>query len=193
MPTSYESSNVIRYARWNECIVLGLGLIIPHPSRSSTRVSQNVHQSPHTHHLRGMYGAASLELLQSCATARGRKHVCQHVTLICTCTWLQLEGMAGGSKADAVGTGAGAKPKAARALSDTCRVLADIAEPPNMKQAFDASLSVVLLQVRAGLCQLCSMWYGYGLRSKAAACQTRAACVHHACGTLYAAHTVVWA
>ena len=31
-------------------------------------------------------------------------------------------------------------------LSDKCYVLADIAEPPNMKQAFDASLSFALLK-----------------------------------------------
>lgn len=28
-----------------------------------------------------------------------------------------------------------------------CRIIADLAEPPDLKQAFDASLSVVLLQV----------------------------------------------
>ena len=33
-----------------------------------------------------------------------------------------------------------------RTLSDQCHLLADIAEPPNMKQAFEASLSVALLQ-----------------------------------------------
>ncbi len=31
-------------------------------------------------------------------------------------------------------------------LSDECRVLADIAEPPNVKRAFDASLSFALIQ-----------------------------------------------
>jgi len=46
--------------------------------------------------------------------------------------------------ADPVGTGAAAAK--ARQLSDKCRAIVDIAEPPNMKQAFDASLSVVLLQ-----------------------------------------------
>lgn len=35
-------------------------------------------------------------------------------------------------------------------LSDECRVLADVAEPPNMKQAFDAGLAVVLLQSQLG-------------------------------------------
>jgi hypothetical protein len=38
---------------------------------------------------------------------------------------------------------------AAHSLTDNCRVLADVAEPPNMKRQFDASLSVVLLQVRS--------------------------------------------
>jgi len=33
-----------------------------------------------------------------------------------------------------------------RTLSDECRAFADVAEPPNMKQAFEASLSVALLQ-----------------------------------------------
>jgi Golgi apparatus protein 1 len=36
--------------------------------------------------------------------------------------------------------------KEPRRLSDECRVLADIAEPPNVKRAFDASLSFALIQ-----------------------------------------------
>lgn len=35
-------------------------------------------------------------------------------------------------------------------LSDECRVLADVAEPPNMRKAFDAGLAVVLLQSQLG-------------------------------------------
>lgn len=31
-------------------------------------------------------------------------------------------------------------------LSDACKLLADVAEPPNMKRAFEASLSVALLE-----------------------------------------------
>ncbi len=34
------------------------------------------------------------------------------------------------------------------ALSDSCRVLVDVAEPPDMKKAFDASLSVVMMQAQ---------------------------------------------
>ncbi|GAX78146.1 hypothetical protein CEUSTIGMA_g5588.t1 [Chlamydomonas eustigma] len=36
--------------------------------------------------------------------------------------------------------------KTKRGLSESCRVLADVAEPPNVKAAFDASLTVVLMQ-----------------------------------------------
>lgn len=63
----------------------------------------------------------------------------------------QLEEMAG-----ARGTNKVAGPT--RALSDSCRVLADIAEPPNMKQAFDASLSVVLLQSQLGMLESATGW-----------------------------------
>jgi Golgi apparatus protein 1 len=38
------------------------------------------------------------------------------------------------------------KPKEPRVLGGECRVLADIAEPPNVKRAFDASLSFALIQ-----------------------------------------------
>lgn len=52
-----------------------------------------------------------------------------------------LEEQYGGGVKDASGT---IKPP--RTLSEKCRALADVAEPPNMKQAFEASLSVALLQ-----------------------------------------------
>ena len=51
-----------------------------------------------------------------------------------------------------------------RALQDHCRVLADIAEPPNMKQAFDASLSVLLLQVGTCATPLGWLWVGGSAR-----------------------------
>lgn len=37
-------------------------------------------------------------------------------------------------------------PAAPPQLSDECKVLADVAEPPNMKRAFDTTLSVALLE-----------------------------------------------
>ncbi len=49
----------------------------------------------------------------------------------CTCLVVQLE----------EGTKAGAA-----VLSDKCLPLVDVAEPPNMKQAFEAGLTVALLQ-----------------------------------------------
>jgi hypothetical protein len=47
------------------------------------------------------------------------------------------------------GSGSTPKPKKqARQLTPICQELAGIAEPPDAKQAFDASLTLVLLQVR---------------------------------------------
>lgn len=43
-------------------------------------------------------------------------------------------------------------------LSDACRQLADVAEPPNMKQAFEASLSVALLQSQLGMLENSTGW-----------------------------------
>ncbi len=60
----------------------------------------------------------------------------------------QQQGAAeGGADADATAGGAKRVP---RVLSDSCRVLADIAQPPDLKKAFDASLSILSLQVRLG-------------------------------------------
>lgn len=43
-------------------------------------------------------------------------------------------------------TSAATTPAAGKQLSEACYILADIAEPPNMKQAFDKSLSFALLK-----------------------------------------------
>lgn len=52
-------------------------------------------------------------------------------------------GLSSGSSAAVAPSSGG---RGSRTLTDRCRVLADVAEPPNLRKAFDASLSVVVLQ-----------------------------------------------
>lgn len=53
-------------------------------------------------------------------------------------------GLSSGASSAAVAPSSGGR--GSRTLTDRCRVLADVAEPPNLRKAFDASLSVVVLQ-----------------------------------------------
>ncbi len=45
-------------------------------------------------------------------------------------------------------SGSSDTPKPTAPLHDECRVLVDIAQPPDLKKAFEASLTLVMLKVR---------------------------------------------
>lgn len=68
-----------------------------------------------------------------------------------TCLATILDEMSDGpGPADPVATGADVPANIPRVLSTECRVLADIAQPPDMKKAFDASLSMLMLKSQLG-------------------------------------------
>ncbi len=69
-------------------------------------------------------------------------HLCIPSCRACT---LQLEQMQAAESTGRKSLKDPAAPAPAT-LTDTCRVLADVAEPPNMKRAFETSLSVALLE-----------------------------------------------
>ncbi|KAL6765625.1 hypothetical protein V8C86DRAFT_2455787 [Haematococcus lacustris] len=63
-----------------------------------------------------------------------------------TCLAMLLDTMNSGKVVDPQAASPGASRRPVPQLSDSCLLLVDIAEPPDMKKAFETSLSVVLLQ-----------------------------------------------
>lgn len=86
-------------------------------------------------------GACDEDIQSLCLN--GRPNMARTPGAVGSCLAQILEEQYGGAQSD---TSSAAAKATIRQLSEKCRVLADVAEPPNMKQAFEASLSVALLQ-----------------------------------------------
>ncbi|KAJ9518654.1 hypothetical protein QJQ45_018663 [Haematococcus lacustris] len=88
--------------------------------------------------------ACDVDVQQHCLA--DRPNMARTPGAVGTCLAMLLDTMNSGKVVDPQAASPGATRRPVPQLSDSCLLLVDIAEPPDMKKAFETSLSVVLLQ-----------------------------------------------